>query len=123
MKKFIIRVLPVVFVIFVISISTIYAAGYNSGYITGDHPSQKGTLQLNAIGRNLIKISSVIMRVFQLIAVGGIIYAGVRYMYAGAEIKSEIKKSLIKLAIGCVILFGGSTIANLIVKSFNEAIV
>ena len=57
MKKFIIRVLPVVFVIFVISISTIYAAGYNSGYITGDHPSQKGTLQLNAIGRNLIKIS------------------------------------------------------------------
>ena len=39
------------------------------------------------------------------------------------EIKSEIKKSLIKLAIGCVILFGGSTIANLIVKSFNEAIV
>ena len=122
MKKIILKIIPVFFIITLIFTSYVYCDTYNPSLITGDNPSVVANNQMNNAKKVMSKIVGTIMFVFQIIAVGGVVFAGVRYMYSGADEKSQIKKSLSKLAIGCIILFSASTIVQLIIKSFNEAI-
>lgn len=123
MKKNILKIIPIFLMITLIFTSYVYCDTYNPSLITGDNPNVEATNQMNNAKKVMSKIVGTIMFVFQITAVGGVVYAGVRYMYAGAEAKSQLKKSLSRLAIGCAILFSASTITNLIIKSFNDAII
>lgn len=55
-------------------------------------------------------------------AVAGIVVCGVRYMLTSAEQKADIKKSMIYLVIGCVIVFATSTVVQFIITSFGQVI-
>lgn len=65
---------------------------------------------------------TTVLRTLQIIAVAGLILAGVRYMFASADTKSEIKKEMIPLVIGLIIVFATSTVVDFIVKSFDDII-
>ena len=41
-------------------------------------------------------------------------------MFAGASKKAELKNSLVGIAIGSIILFAGSTVAQIINSIFND---
>ena len=75
------------------------------------------------------EIKDIISRVFnsaililQIVSVGGIILAGIIYMYSSANSKAKIKEKMVKLVIGMVIVFAGSTIVNFVVNVFNDII-
>lgn len=68
------------------------------------------------------KLFSSILLVLQIASVGGVVFAGVRYMFASSEAKADIKNSMIHLVIGMAIVFASSTIINLVINIFNEVV-
>lgn len=69
------------------------------------------------VGNNIV---GKVILIIQILAVFGIVFCGVRYMFAGASKKAELKNSLVSIAIGSTILFAGSTIAQIINSIFND---
>ncbi len=60
--------------------------------------------------------------ILKIAAIGGVIFAGIRYMYSSADAKADLKKSLVPLIIGIVIVFAASTLVDFIVSIFNSAV-
>ncbi len=61
-----------------------------------------------------------VLLVFQMLAIAGVIITGVIYMFKSADMKAEIKKNLLTLIIGCVLVFATSTIVSFIVTATSE---
>ena len=68
----------------------------------------------------LYKVWGVILVVLQVASIAGVIFAGVRYMFASADAKADLKKSMIHLVIGMIIVFGASTVVGFIIGTFKE---
>lgn len=68
----------------------------------------------------LYKIWGVIFVVLQVASMSGIIFAGVRYMFASVDSKADMKKSMIYLVIGMVIVFAASSVVGFVTGTFNE---
>lgn len=68
----------------------------------------------------LYKIWGVILVVLQVASIAGVIFAGVRYMFASADAKADLKKSMIHLVIGMIIVFGASTVVGFITGTFKD---
>ena len=63
----------------------------------------------------------IILVVLQVASVSGVIFAGVRYMFASADQKADLKTSLVPLIIGMVIVFGASTVVGIVTDVFEDA--
>lgn len=86
------------------------------------------TTDLSAIGEESItsmdsavgKGWNTIKLILQVCAIGAIVFAGVRYMFASADQKADIKKSMGVLAIGAALVFGATFIIDFIVTITGE---
>ena len=58
--------------------------------------------------------------IIRILAVAAVVFAGLRYMFASADQKADIKNGLIYLSVGAVLVFGATVIINVVVNSFNE---
>lgn len=81
--------------------------------IKGDHRYEKFNTALR-------KIFGVLIVTLQVASMAGIIFAGVRYMFASADSKADLKKGLIHLAIGMVIVFGASSVVGFVTGAFDD---
>ena len=96
----------------------IFATGvFTDSDITDALNANSGSASLNAATRG---VWSFIKTTIQVLAVGVIIFAGVRYMIASADQKADIKKSLGTLVIGAVIVFASTTVIEFIVKVVKD---
>lgn len=68
----------------------------------------------------LYNIWGVILVVLQVASMSGIIFAGVRYMFASVDSKADMKKSMIYLVIGMVIVFAASSVVGFVTGTFDE---
>lgn len=60
------------------------------------------------------KIMGIIQTVGVVISVVILMVLGIKYMMGSAEEKAEYKKTMIPYVIGAVLIFGASTIANMV---------
>lgn len=60
------------------------------------------------------RIWATAITVVQTLAVGCVVFAGVRYMYASADKKADIKKGMMYLAIGAIFVFATTTVMKFI---------
>lgn len=60
------------------------------------------------------KIWATAITIVQVLAVGCVVFAGVRYMYASADKKADIKKGMMYLAIGSIFVFATTTVMKFI---------
>lgn len=74
----------------------------------------------NKLKKSFKNIWASLVTILQIAAVAGIVFAGVRYMFASAEAKADIKSSMIHLIIGMAIVFAASTLIKVIITVFNE---
>lgn len=74
-------------------------------------------IKLQTVGK---KIWSIVRTVLRYAAIGTFIYAGVRYMIASADQKADLKKSMVPLVIGTLIVFGGTFVVEFIIKLFKD---
>lgn len=66
-------------------------------------------------------VYSTILLLFQIAGMAGIVYNGVKYMYAGAEDKAQIKKTLIWIVVGTIFVFAAPSIISLVTNAANQA--
>lgn len=92
-----------------------FGSGFDASVIpTGDDVEEIKT----PIG----KVANTVILILQVLTVGGIIVTGIRYMFVGADAKTEIKKTLPFLIIGIIIVFAGPVVIEFITQVFSEMI-
>lgn len=75
---------------------------------------------VTSINKSVNKVWSTILTILQIAAVAAIVIAGVRYMFASADQKADIKKGMIGLVVGAVLVFAASTVVQFIVTATNQ---
>ena len=115
-KKAFFRVLPVVLVLMVVITSNVY--GFNN--FTTSNMQNLGGGSITTANNAVNKIWGTVTLILQILAVAAIVFAGVRYMFASADGKADIKKQTIGLVVGAVLVFGASMIVDFIVNVTKE---
>lgn len=112
-KKILLRILPVLIVFMVFFTTNIFA-------INVTEPASNNASQTvsDVSGRVWGTISVVV----QLVAIAAIVFAGVRYMFASADDKANIKQQTVVLVVGAVLVFAAVPITRQIVKIAKEII-
>lgn len=91
------------------------------------NPDSLGTALGNQTGSTTIntaaqKVWGTVATIVQILAVAAVVIAGVRYMFASADAKADIKKQTIILIVGAVLVFGASSILKFVQTAADEII-
>lgn len=117
-NTFILKIIPIVVIMFVAiySCNTLFAVetifDYNS------MPGKEAGI--SKIDTSIQKVWGTVVLVLQLASVFAFISAGVKYMFASADQRAEIKNSVLFLIIGSVFVFASSTIIGFVVKAASD---
>lgn len=68
------------------------------------------------------KIWNTVSLILRMLAVGSIIVTGIRYMLISPDQKADIKKSLIYLVIGTIIVFCTTELINFVVTAAQQTV-
>lgn len=102
----------------IISFSNIILADAGDGFNASVVPNfSSANSKIKTVGN---RIASTAFTVLQILAFAGIIVAGIKYMYSSADQRADIKKSLVYVVSGMVLVFGASTVAKFAQKSFKS---
>ena len=105
MKKSIIVFLSTVAVLFTFGIGCVLAdVNYSIGKITPNQPTGAGSTVGIIVG--------TLQWVGYAIAVGMLVFIGIKYVMASANEKADLKQSLVKYVIGAVLIVFATTIAK-----------
>ena len=116
-KKIILTVLPILFVLMFVFTTNVFA-----DVISTDFNQIQGGSEINSVTGTARNIWSTIALILQIAAIAAIVFAGVRYMSASADTKADIKKQMVILVVGAVLVFGASTVVQFITGITNEAL-
>lgn len=116
-KKIILTVLPILFVLMFVFTTNVFADVISTNFdeITG------GT-EIDSVTSTARNVWKTIALILQIAAIAAIVFAGVRYMFASADTKADIKKQMVILVVGAVLVFGASTVVQFITGITNEAL-
>lgn len=120
-RKIFATVLPILMLVAVMFVSfapSVMAAGSNA--IVDKVNGMANASGVSSIDKSVGKVWSTVLTILQIAAVAAIVIAGVRYMFASAEQKADIKKGMVILILGAVLVFGASTVVQFIVTATND---
>mgnify|MGYP004616030657 CR=1 FL=1 len=83
---------------------------------------QLSTGSVTDVDKAVGSIWSTVLTILQILAVAAIVIAGVRYMFASADQKADIKKGMIGLVIGAILVFAASTVVQFIISATTSVI-
>ncbi len=86
--------------------------GLGDGFNYENVPS---TNQEEILGNPIRRISGTVTYILQVLSVIAVIYTGVRYMFAGADKKADMKKSTIYIIFGLILVFAFTTFINFVI--------
>ena len=109
MKKFN-KVLMILAMVLLVA-SPVFASG-----ITAGNPTNLGGKAIGGVTTVTGNIWKTIQVVVQVLAIVAIVFAGVRYMFASADQKADIKKQTVILIVGAVLVFAAGPIASFVAK-------
>lgn len=115
-KKIILRLIPVLLLVLVVFVN-VPVLGF-SEFEGGDYDIESG--DAGSLGTAINNLWAVISTILKIAAVAAIIFAGVRYMFASADSKADIKKSMLVLVVGAILVFGASFVVDLITVATGE---
>lgn len=111
-KGMIIRVIAVLFIVSLVVATPVLA-------ISTNFPTANGT-GITKIETSVQRIWKTVLTIVQILAFAAVIFAGLRYMFASADQKADIKKGLGMLTIGAVLVFAASTVVKFVVNAANQ---
>ena len=77
---------------------------------------------ISEINSSVSKIYNTVAIVVQVAAVIGIIFVGLKYMFASADSKADIKQSMIAIAIGCALVFTAGSVVRIITSIASQTL-
>jgi len=83
---------------------------------------QFGGGQVDAVVTGVNKVWSSIILIVQIVSVACVVLAGVRYMFASADKKADIKNGIMYLILGAIFVFAASTVIRFIFNIGNSVI-
>ena len=87
--------------------------------ISTDWPAEgNGIAKVENVAKN---IWSTVVLVVQILAIAAVVFAGLRYMFASANVKANIKKELSYLILGAILVFATTTVVQFVVNVANAA--
>lgn len=89
---------------------------------TAKLPDDIGDDKISGVTDLADRIWSSAILIVQVVSVGCVVFAGLRYMYASADKKADIKKGMMYLAIGAIFVFATSTVMRFIFSIGNSII-
>ena len=116
-KKIFLRVLPIVLVLMVVVSTNVFGFG---SFNTNQMQNLGNGSSIASADKAVNKIWGTVTLILQILAVAAIVFAGVRYMFASADGKADIKKQTIGLIVGAVLVFGATMIVNFIVSVTSD---
>ena len=115
MKK-LLKILPVVMVVCMVVTSVFAITVPSNDDLVG---GQEGASVITGAAQN---VWATVITIVQILAVAAVVFAGVRYMFASADQKADIKKSMGILAIGAVLVFGATVVLTFIQNATNQVL-
>ncbi len=112
-KKILFRILPI-FILCIMLVSP-YVLGLSTNV-------PNNTDSIEEVDSAANKIWGTVLLILQMAAIAAVVIAGIRYMFASADQKAEIKKSMIGLVIGAILVFAASIVLQFIVNVTNEVV-
>lgn len=113
-KKIILRILPVLLVLVLVITPNVFA---DDAISAGVPKSGNEISNITNLGGS---IWSTIKVIVQIAAIAAIVFAGVRYMFASADDKANIKKQTVILIVGAALVFAAVPIATFIQSTANQ---
>ena len=113
MKKFMLRVMPIVLVAVLIVGNVVFA-------IDPKEPSS-GTA-ITGVTNVANNIWATVAAIVQILAVAAVIIAGVRYMFASADTKADIKQQTVILIVGAILVFAAVPLLQFIQNIAKDAL-
>lgn len=77
---------------------------------------------ITKVDTSVKKVWSTVMTIVQILAFAAVVFAGLRYMFASADQKADIKKGLGMLTIGAILVFAASTVVKFVVDAADQII-
>jgi len=119
MKK-LIKILPVVMVVCIV-LTSVFAGG--TGILLPSEEAVGGGDSAGSIGTfdsAANRVWNTVINVVRILAIAAVVFAGLRYMFASADQKADIKKSMGILAVGAILVFGASFVLDLLLNVTKE---
>lgn len=113
-KKIMLRVLPVLMILMVVLVGNLSAVNVPADPST---LQSTGSATVNAMAKN---IWGTVALIVQILAIAAIVFAGVRYMFASADAKADIKQQTIILLVGALLVFAAVPIINFVTKAASD---
>lgn len=115
-KKMFLRVLPVLMVMLVLIVSPVFGI---TPVDPDDVTTGKPNTNITNVAGNIWQTVSVIV---QVVAVAAVVFAGLRYMFASANDKADIKKQTVILIVGAVLVFAAVPLMQLVANVATDII-
>lgn len=115
-KKIIISLILVISTIIIFSNCTVWAAG-----VLDDPDTYKPTDGGNDPTAVAMagKVIGVLKTIGSIVSVGALMLIGIGYMTSSAEGKADYKKTMIPYIVGCILIFAGSQLVQIIYDFAN----
>jgi Na+-transporting NADH:ubiquinone oxidoreductase subunit NqrC len=110
--KIFLRIMPIV-LIAAIMVSSVYGINVTDPGAGNPNQDVKGLAD---------RIWGTVVAVIQILAIAAIVIAGIRYMFASADAKADIKKQTIILVAGAALVFAAVPVAKFIAGVANGLI-
>ncbi|MEG2646182.1 MAG: TrbC/VirB2 family protein [Clostridia bacterium] len=115
-KKIMLRALPVLMILMVVVTANVFGfSDFTPSVDLSGGTDGTATLAVK-------NVWNIILTILQVAAVAAVVFAGVRYMFASADDKAGIKKSMGTLAIGAILVFGASTVISFLTTVATEVL-
>lgn len=114
MKKFMLRAIPVVFVVLALVSTTVSVMAVSNDTLYNPSGS------IGSVDKAVGRIWGTVLTILQIAAVGALVYAGVKYMFASPDGKADIKQGMLGLVVGAILVFGASTVVKVIMSATND---
>ena len=114
MKKFMLRVMPIVLVAVMVLGGNLFAIS--------DQELYNPTGSIPGVEKVVGNVWGTVLTVMRILAVAAIVFAGVKYMFASAEGKADLKNGMVGLVVGAILVFGASIVVELIMNAANQAV-
>lgn len=117
-KKIILTILPVLMILAAMFVTFAPAVAAIDNNVSTSFPNAGNPANsVSKLGEN---IWGTVILVVRILAFAAIVFAGVRYMFASAEQKADIKTGLVYLVLGAVLVFASTFLVNIIVNVTNQ---
>ena len=114
MKKFMLRVMPIVLVALMVLGGNLLAIS------DADLYNPQGSI--GKVDDLVVNVWGTVFNVLRILAVAAIVFAGVKYMFASAEGKADLKNGMVGLVVGAILVFGASIVIELIIGAAQQAV-